>query len=69
MSTIIVSVTVGIFTSGAGNFELDLASHPFYKCTTEVSTILLSRMYGRRFILFFLPPGFNIGRSTNTEYN
>ena len=53
-----------------GNFELGKASHLFYKCITVVSTIiiLLYLMYGRRFILFFSPRGFNIGKSTNTEY-
>ena len=53
-----------------GNFELDLTSHLFYKLITVVSSILLYHMYGRRFLLFFLPPGFNIGRrSTITEYD
>ena len=60
-------VSVGIFTLG-GEFWLDLTSHLFYKFITIVSTILLYHMYGRRLILFFLLPGFNIGRSTNTEY-
>ena len=41
-----------------GNFELDLTSHLFYLFITLVSTILLFHMYGRRYILFFLPPDF-----------
>ena len=60
-------VSVGILL-WVGNFELDLTSHLFYKFITVVSSILLYHMYGRRFILFFLPLGFSIGRSTNTEY-
>ena len=51
------------------NFELDLTSHLFYKCIAVVSTVLLYHVYGERFILFFLSPaGFNIGKSTFTEY-
>ena len=66
ISCFTIMVSVGIFTSG-GNFEIDLTSHVFYKFITVVYSILLYQMYGRRFIMFFLPPGFNIGRSTNKE--
>ena len=45
-----------------GNFELDPISHLFYEFITVVSTILLYHMYGRRFILFFLPPALISGR-------
>ena len=54
LSTIMVSVVVLLWV---GNFELDLTSHLFYKCSTVVSTTLLYRMNGKRFTLFFLPPG------------
>ena len=33
-----------------------ITSYLFYKFVTVVSTVLLYHMYGRRFILFFLPP-------------
>ena len=52
-----------------GNFELDLTSHLLlynYIITVVSTAILFYQMCGRRFILIFLPPGFNIGRSTNT---
>ena len=52
------------------NFELDLTSLLFYECITVVSsTMLLYYMYGRRYILFFLPPGFIIGRSIIRVHN
>ena len=37
-----------------GNFKLGETSHLFYNFITAVSTILLYRMYGWRFILSFL---------------
>ena len=41
-----------------GNFELGKTSQLFYKfITAVVSTIMLYHVYGRRFILFFPPPG------------
>ena len=59
-NTIIVSV--GICTLG-GEFELDQTSHLSYKFITVVSTIiLLYHMYGRRYILFCLPPALISGR-------
>ena len=45
-----------------GNFELGKTSHVFYKFVTVVSTIPLYHMYGRRFVLFFLPPALKSGR-------
>ena len=45
-----------------GNFDLDQTSHLFYEFITVVSTILLYHMYGRQFILFFLPPALISGR-------
>ena len=56
-----------VFSLWVGNFELYLTSHLFYKCITVVSTVLLYHMYGKLFILFFSPPGFNIEKSTITE--
>ena len=38
-----------------GNFELDPTSYLFRKFIIVVSTILLYRMYGGWFILFFSP--------------
>ena len=52
----LVMVSVGIFSSGGGNFELDLTSYKqylFYIFITEFP-LLLYLMCGRRFILFFL---------------
>ena len=45
-----------------GNFELGKTSHLFYKFITICYCsfhyrLLLYHMYGRRFVLFFLPPG------------
>ena len=60
-----------VFLLWVGNFELDLTSHLFYRCITTtvvVSTVLLYHMYGKRFILFFPLLGFNIVKSTITEY-
>ena len=56
-----------VFILEVGNFELGKTSHLFYKLITVVSTILLYHMYGRRLILFFSPPGFNIGKSTRRD--